>query len=173
MISYKEKLNKVKYFIFDVDGVLTDGLMYLLDDKFVRALNAKDGYAMQYAVKSGYKIFIITGGESQEVKKAMNLFGIDEVHLLSHDKVKVYEMLQAKYNFADEEVLYMGDDLNDFGVMQRVGVKTCPQDAVSEIKEICDYQSPLLGGKTCARDVIKQTLMVQGQWNDPARAYTW
>jgi 3-deoxy-D-manno-octulosonate 8-phosphate phosphatase (KDO 8-P phosphatase) len=163
-MSYKEKLNAVKYFIFDVDGVLTDGSVQLIGEGFIRTLNSKDGYALQYAAKKGYNIFVITGGSSQEVASRLLSAGAKEVHLHAKNKTKVYESLKNKYGFKDEEVLYMGDDIPDYPVLKVVGVATCPQDAAVEIKAISHYQSPYFGGKGCVRDVIEQTMRVQGKW---------
>lgn len=164
MISYKERLKKVTTFMFDVDGVLTDSSIILYNGEFLRKLNSKDGYALQYASKLGYKIIIVTGGNSEDVKSALLGLGINEVHLSSFNKLNVYNELKQKYNLSDEEVLYMGDDIPDYQVMNIVGVATCPQDAAIEIKAISHYQSPFNGGQTCVRDVIEQTLRVQHKW---------
>ena len=164
MISYKERLKKVTTFMFDVDGVLTDSSIILYNGEFLRKLNSKDGYALQYASKLGYKIIIVTGGNSEDVKSALLGLGINEVHLSSFNKLNVYNELKQKYNLSDEEVVYMGDDIPDYQVMNIVGVATCPQDAAIEIKGISHYQSPFNGGQTCVRDVIEQTLRVQHKW---------
>ena len=164
MTSYKEKLTKVTTFIFDVDGVLTDGTVTLIDDQVVRTLNSRDGYALQYAAKLDYKILIITGGNSEAVKKRLLALGVTEVCLEANNKLHVYDTLKAQYELNDEEILYMGDDIPDYHVMCKVGVATCPQDAAIEIKKISDYQSPKNGGKHCVRDVIEQTLRVQNKW---------
>lgn len=163
-MSYKEKLAQITTFIFDVDGVLTDGNVFLLKNEIVRVLNSRDGYALQHARKQGYNIFVITGGSSEEVAKRLLDLGVTEVKLKSSNKIKVYEELQQKYEFSDAEVLYMGDDIPDYKVLKRVGLSTCPQNAAVEVKQICDYQSPYDGGKYCVRDVIEQTLRVQKKW---------
>lgn len=163
-MSYKIKLNKINTFIFDVDGVLTDGSVYLINDEVGRVLNSRDGYALQYASKMDYKIFVITGGNSESVKKRLLGLGVTEVVLQAKNKIDVYENLKKKYDLKNENVLYMGDDIPDYNVMKQVGVATCPQDAAVEIKEISHYQSPYNGGRHCVRDVIEQTLRVQGKW---------
>jgi 3-deoxy-D-manno-octulosonate 8-phosphate phosphatase (KDO 8-P phosphatase) len=164
MISYKERLSAITTFLFDVDGVLTDGIVYPFKDDLLRGLNSKDGYAIQYAVKKGFRVFIVTGGSSEAVKQSLLHLGVTDVFLRSSNKIQVYEQLKAAYNLTDNEVAYMGDDLPDYQVMKHVGLAACPQDAVVEIKHISHYQSPLNGGKGCARDVIEQTLRVQEQW---------
>lgn len=164
MISYKEKLARISTFIFDVDGVLTNGDVMLIDDSVVRTLNSRDSYSIQYAAKLGYKVLIITGGDSESVKKRLLGLGATEVCLKASNKLHVYDTLKTKYGIEDEEVLYMGDDIPDYHVMTKVGVATCPQDAATEIKKISDYQSPKNGGRHCVRDVIEQTLRVQEKW---------
>ncbi len=164
MISYKEKLPNITTFIFDVDGVLTNGDILLMNDDIVRSLNSRDGYALQYAVKKGYTVLIITGGASEQVKTRLETLGVNEVRLRASNKLEVYVELKGKYNFTDDQVLYMGDDIPDYDVMKKVGVSTCPQDAAVEIKAIADYQSPFIGGRHCVRDVIEQALRVQGNW---------
>jgi len=163
-MSYKLKLKNIDTFMFDVDGVLTDGSVYLLNDEVGRVLNSRDGYALQYASKLSYKIFVVTGGNSESVKNRLMGLGVTEVVLKSKNKIDVYESLKKKYNLKDENVLYMGDDIPDYNVMKQVGVAACPQDAAVEIKSISHYQSPYNGGRHCVRDVIEQTLRVQGKW---------
>lgn len=163
-MSYKTKLKNIDTFMFDIDGVLTDGSVYLINNEVGRVLNSRDGYALQYASKMSYNIFIVTGGSSESVKKRLLGLGVTEVLLKSKNKIDVYESLKKKYNFNDENVLYMGDDIPDYNVMKQVGVAACPQDAAIEIKAISDYQSPYNGGRHCVRDIIEQTLRVQGKW---------
>lgn len=164
MTNYKQKLNNIKVFIFDVDGVLTTGEVFLFGDQMVRVFNSRDGYAIQFASKLGYQIFVITGGSNQSVQDRLLDLGVTEVRLRAANKLDVYRELQTKYGFSDSQVLYMGDDIPDYRVMELVGVSTCPQDAAIEIKTLADYQSPYNGGKHCVRDVIEQTLRVQGKW---------
>lgn len=171
-MSYKISLNNISTFIFDVDGVLTDGGVNLFTNEAVRSLNARDGYALQYASKMGYNIFIISGGNSEAVKLRLQAAGVKEVFLRAANKVKVYEDLKEKYELDDDEVLYMGDDIPDYNVMQKVAIAACPQDAAIEIKDIAHYQSPFNGGQHCVRDVIEQTLRVQDKWFK-AEAHEW
>lgn len=173
MENFKTKLNRVKAFIFDVDGVLTDGSVTLMPDgEQVRVMNIKDGYALQLAVKKGYKIGIISGGTSEMVRKRLNKLGINDVYLGSHTKIDTYNEFIATYDLNPDEILYMGDDIPDYEVMKRIGVPTCPNDSAPEIKDICLYVSDKLGGKGCVRDVIEQVLRVQGKWFDK-EGFTW
>ena len=165
MENFKTKLTRVKAFIFDVDGVLTDGSVTLMPDgEQVRVMNIKDGYALQLAVKKGYKIAIISGGKSEMVRKRLLGLGITDIYLGVHTKIDVYKELIEIYNISPEEILYMGDDLPDYEVMQRIGVPTCPNDSAVEIKDISIYISDKKGGEGAVRDVIEQVLRVQGQW---------
>lgn len=164
MISFKERLNDISTFIFDVDGVLTDGSVSLFKGEVVRTLNSRDGYALQYASKMGYNIFIISGGTSEDVENRLLNLGVTEVFMGSNNKIDVYNSVKSKHNIKDINVAYMGDDIPDYKVMQMVGLSACPQDAAVEIKHISHYQSPFLGGRHCVRDIIEQVLRVQGKW---------
>lgn len=167
MENFKTKLNHIKAFIFDVDGVLTDGSVTLMPDgEQVRVMNIKDGYAIQLAVKKGYKIAIISGGKSEMVRKRMNGLGVTDVYLGIHTKIDTYKEYIEINNLSPEQILYMGDDMPDYEVMKRVGVPTCPNDSAQEIKDISIYISQQKGGKGAVRDVIEQVLKVQGKWMD-------
>ena len=165
MKNFKEILSDVKLFVFDVDGVLTDGSVHCYNDgEQVRVMNIKDGYALQLAVKKGYRIGIITGGNSQTVKKALESLGIQDIFLAQHDKLQCYKDYINEHDLKEEEILYMGDDLPDYEVMKRVGLAVCPFNAAYEIKEICTYISNRNGGEACVRDVIEQVMRSQGTW---------
>ena len=172
MTSYKERLNHITTFLFDVDGVLTNGDVLLFQNELLRTFNSRDAYALQYAVKMGYKIMIVTGGNSEDVKNSLLRLGIQEVHLSSYNKLNVYADIKERHNLIDAEILYMGDDIPDYQVMKHAGVAACPQDAAVEIKAISHYQSPFNGGRFCVRDVIEQTLRVQKKWFT-AEAFEW
>lgn len=164
-MNFKQRLNKITTFIFDVDGVLTDGKVIVTESgELLRNLNSKDGYALQLAIKKGYRIVIISGGNNEAVKKALSRSGITDVFIRQHDKLECYKDYLNTNSLADEEMLYMGDDLPDWEVMKRVGVAVCPNDAATEIKEICVYISDKRGGEGCVRDIIEQTMRVQGTW---------
>lgn len=171
--SYKQNLRNIKTFIFDVDGVFTDGVVWLMaNGEQVRTANVKDGYAVQLAVKKGFRIAVISGGNSEAVRLRFQGLGVKDIFLSSHDKWVIFEKYVKENNLNPEEILYMGDDIVDYRVLKAVGVSTCPQDAAEEIRDICDYTSPHAGGKGCVRDVIEQTLKVQGLWMD-AEAHQW
>lgn len=163
--TYKERLTDVSTFIFDVDGVFTDGSVHLMPDgQLVRKLSVKDSYAVQYAIKKKYEICIITGGNSLAVQESLQYLGVRHIFLESRNKLAVYEKYIGEHDHRPENILYMGDDIPDYDVMKRVGVATCPSDASEEIKGISHYVSHYPGGGGCVRDIIEQTLKVQNMW---------
>jgi 3-deoxy-D-manno-octulosonate 8-phosphate phosphatase (KDO 8-P phosphatase) len=165
--SYKQYLPKINTFIFDVDGVLTNGMVTIMPDgQLIRQMNIKDGYALKTAVDKGYHIAIISGGKNEGVRTRLQNLGIKDVYLGAHDKIKQYRELVAKYNVKAEHVLYMGDDIPDLPVMQLVGLPCCPNDAAPELQKISKYISDKRGGEGCVRDIIEQVLRVQGKWKD-------
>jgi 3-deoxy-D-manno-octulosonate 8-phosphate phosphatase (KDO 8-P phosphatase) len=164
--SYKELMNKITTFIFDVDGVLTDNTVHVTPTgEMLRIMNIRDGFAMKAAVESGYHVCIISGGKNEGVRIRLKNLGIKDIHLASPDKVVTFKDYCQLYNIMSEQVLYMGDDIPDFHVMKLVGLPTCPQDAAQEIKAISKYISHVKGGKGAARDVIEQVMKVQGKWH--------
>ncbi|HBF89037.1 MAG TPA: 3-deoxy-D-manno-octulosonate 8-phosphate phosphatase [Bacteroidales bacterium] len=167
MSNFKELLSKVKAFAFDVDGVFAKSNFYLdAAGEYVRSMNIKDGYAVQLAVKKGYPIAIITGGNSLSVKKRFNDLGITDIYLNSSYKLDNFNDFRFKYNIEPENILYMGDDLPDYEVMKAVGIPTSPADAAEEIHSISRYISNIKGGEGCVRDVIEQVMRAQGKWMD-------
>jgi 3-deoxy-D-manno-octulosonate 8-phosphate phosphatase (KDO 8-P phosphatase) len=161
------KFNHITTFVFDVDGVLTDGSLLLLQDGLMaRRMNIKDGYALQLAVKKGYHVLIISGGNSPEVKERLTRLGITTIWMQVENKSKVLQEYMQQNGLAKEEVLYMGDDLPDRAVMLLTGIPCCPADAVQEIKEIAVYASHINGGEGCARDVIEKVLKLRGDWGE-------
>jgi 3-deoxy-D-manno-octulosonate 8-phosphate phosphatase (KDO 8-P phosphatase) len=160
------EFKKITTFIFDIDGVLTDGTVLILRDGLqARQMHVKDGFGLQMAMKNGYKVFIISGGISEESKKRLEYLGIKEIHIGIADKTKfVADLLKSK-KIKWEEVLYMGDDLPDLPLMNKVGLSSCPADAVNEVKAVVKYISPINGGWGCVRDVIEKVLKVNGHWN--------
>ncbi len=173
MSNYKEKLLKVNTFIFDYDGVLSDGQVILTSDgDALRTANVKDGYAMQLAIKKNYRIAIISGGFSESMKRRFEILKIKDVFLGVDKKIDVYNQYLETHNLEKENILFMGDDIPDYEIMLAAGVPTCPSDAVEEIKRVATYISHQSGGRGCVRDIIEQVLKVQGKWmNDDA--YHW
>jgi 3-deoxy-D-manno-octulosonate 8-phosphate phosphatase (KDO 8-P phosphatase) len=159
------EFRKVTTFIFDIDGVLTDGTLLVLRDGLqARQMHVKDGFGLQMAMKNGYRVFIISGGISEESKKRLEYLGIKEIHLGISDKTKFVADLLKNNKIKWEEVLYMGDDLPDLPLMAKVGLSACPADAANEIKSAVKYISPINGGLGCVRDAIEKVLKVNGHW---------
>jgi len=164
--SYKEIMHQITTFIFDVDGVLTDGTVTIFPDgELIRRMHTKDGFALKTAVDKGYHVCIISGGTNDAVKMRLKGLGINEIYLGAHNKTDQLNEYLNKYNIDPENVLYMGDDIPDFPVMKIVGLPACPNDAVQEIQNISKYISQKKGGKGCVRDVIEQVLKVQDKWH--------
>lgn len=165
-MSLLNQFKQVKCFAFDVDGVLTDGSLLLLNDgQMVRSMNTKDGYALQFAIKKGYHIIIISGGVNAEgARLRLNKLGITEVHFQATNKKQVLETYMQTHALTPEQVLFMGDDIPDYPAMATVGLPCCPSDAVAEIKSIAKYIAAQPGGKGCVREVIEKVLKLQGHW---------
>lgn len=175
MSNFKVKLNKIKAFVFDVDGVFTDGLVIATENgDLLRSHNAKDGYAVRVAALQNFPVAIITGGSSESIPKRFVQIGVDksDIYLKSHYKIPDFYDFCSRHNLKPDEVLFMGDDIPDIGILKICGISTCPADAVTEVKEICEYISIYSGGKGCVRDVIEQTLKVQGKWPENSEAYS-
>ncbi len=165
MLNFKERLNKITTIMFDVDGVLTDGKVLVMESgEMVRNIFSKDGYALNQAVAKGYRVVVISGGNNLAIKNALSRNGITDVFIREHDKLACYNEYKDVHSLSDENILFMGDDLPDYEIMTMAGIAACPNDAVSEIKGICQYVSPHKGGEGCVRDVIEQVMKVQGKW---------
>jgi 3-deoxy-D-manno-octulosonate 8-phosphate phosphatase (KDO 8-P phosphatase) len=165
MENFKSKLRKITTIIFDVDGVLTDGKVFFLAGQGpVRNMYTKDAFALQAAVKKGYRIAVITGGSSEIIREGLSGLGIQDIFMKQSDKLSCYKEYIYSNNLSDEEIMFVGDDLPDWEVMKRVGIAACPKDSAHEIKEISIYISDKKGGEGCARDVIEQVMRVRGDW---------
>ena len=172
MINYD--LTKIRALFFDVDGVLSaETIPQGTDGEPQRTVNVKDGYAMRLAQMSGLHVAIISGARVDSIRRRYELLKIDDVFLGCSIKTDTYEMLKQRYDLADEEVLFMGDDIPDYELMQRVGCPVCPADAAPEIKDISIYISHLRGGYGCVRDVVEQVLKAQGLWMADKKAFGW
>lgn len=173
-MNFKEALNNIHAFAFDVDGVLSANCIPTNNmGEPVRMVNIKDGYAIQLASKLGYPIAIITGAHTESIIHRYRALGVKDVYIGASRKTEqFYDFLQRR-SLKAEEVLYMGDDIPDYQVMKLCGLATCPRDAAAEIKAISHYISDHCGGEGCVRDVIEQTLAVHGHWMAHKDVYTW
>jgi len=165
MPFFKEELKQVKAFAFDVDGVLSSSVQNLsTDGNPIRTTNIKDGFAIVHALKMQYPIVIISGGYTEEVRLRYEKLGIKDIYLGVKDKVECLTDFLNLYGLKAENILFMGDDLPDYGVMKKVGVPVCPNDAVPEIRKLSKYISDRNGGEGCVRDVIEQVLRAHNHW---------
>lgn len=160
-----EVLNRIKCFVFDVDGVLTDGTVLALESgEQARSFNIKDGYGIEKALLAGYHVAIISGGNQVGVRKRLEFLKINHIHLGVKDKVVTMEGLCRDLSLSMQEVLFVGDDLPDYDVMKMVGLPCCPADATHEIREISLHVSAKNGGNGCVRDIIEMVMKKQGTW---------
>ncbi len=174
MSSIPYDLKKIRAFVFDVDGVLSPSTIPLSSDgEPLRMVNIKDGYALQLAIKYGYEIAIITGGNTRAVKIRFARLGIIDIFQGAAHKLPVLEEWMSSKSLKSEEVIYMGDDIPDLMAMRHVGLPCAPYDACSEAKSTALYISPFGGGYGCARDVIEQVMKAQGQWMTDIKAFGW
>jgi len=165
--SYKEYLQAITTFIFDVDGVFTDGsLLVTSEGEMLRKMNVKDGYALKVALQKGYHVCVITGGTNEGVRIRLKGLGVTDIYMGAHHKIDALNKYLENNSIDLKNVLYMGDDIPDIPPMKVVGLPTCPQNAVSEVKAVSKYISHIDGGEGCVRDVIEQVLKVQGKWMD-------
>ena len=172
MINYD--LSLIKAIIFDIDGVLSaETISMNAEGEPLRSINIKDGYAIQLAVKMGLHIAILSGAQTESVRRRYEGLGVPDIYLKSAVKIKVYDEFLAKYGLSDENVIYVGDDIPDYEVMSRCGCPCCPADAAPEIKGISTYVSHQNGGYGCGRDIIEQVLRAQGKWMKDKKAFGW
>ena len=159
-------LKNIKCFVFDVDGVLTNGTLIVMPDGLlIRTMNIRDGYALQLAIKKGYKVWIISGGQSDEVKQRLLQLGVLDVYMKVKDKAALLKELSILNNVPLQDMMFMGDDMPDYEVMQLVGLAACPSDASSDIKNIAVYKSIAKGGEGCAREIIEKVLKLNDHWD--------
>ncbi len=163
--NYKASLKNISTFVFDVDGVFTNNIVWLSQEGDpLRTANVRDGYAVQLAVKLGLRIVILSGGKGEATRKRFEGLGVKDIFLGAAVKLQVLTDFLHQHQIPASEVCYMGDDIPDLSVMKSVGLATCPADAVAEVKQIADYISPRNGGDGCVRDLLEQALKIKGLW---------
>lgn len=164
LMSILSRFKTITTFIFDMDGVLTDGSLSVTEN-WVRNMFVRDGYAIQLAVKMGFYLVIISGSDSPAVTERLKRLGVKHVFMNIKDKETLLKSFMSDNNLEMKEMLFMGDDIPDYYCMKLAGLAACPADAVSEIKSISHYISPFSGGKGCVRDVIEKVLKLNNKWS--------
>mgnify|MGYP002777707321 CR=1 FL=1 len=168
MTALQERFKQITTFIFDVDGVLTDGTVNALESgEQYRTFYIRDGYGIERAINAGYRVAILSAGNQVGVRKRLEFLKIKDIMMggPTDQKIHAYLGYLNRDKLTEEEVLYMGDDLPDFPVLRRPNLfSTCPADAADEIKAVCDYVSPMPGGRGAVRDVIEQVMKAQNKW---------
>ena len=165
MGNFKEDIARIRAFVFDVDGVMTDGgITVTPEGEFLRTFYAKDGYALSLALKKGYRIAIITGGRGKALQVRFDMIGIEHVYTNCHHKLKALHELRDIWGMEPDEIMYMGDDVPDLEPMTHVGMPVCPADAAMEVIGISRYVSQFNGGAGCVRDVVEQVMRARGDW---------
>lgn len=165
MSFFKDDLKQVRAMLFDVDGVLSSDISPLdANGDPMRTANVKDGFAIRLALESGFVVGVVTGGGQQSVKLRHRKLGVEFYYDNVRDKIAALDDFMSRTGIPGSEILFMGDDLVDYEIMRKVGIATCPSDAVPEIKLISRYISDRRGGEGCVRDVIEQVMRAQGRW---------
>ena len=171
--NFKERLAEVEAFVFDVDGVMTDGsIMPLPDGDFLRRYNAKDGYALSYAIKHGYKVCVISGGFGSLLASRMQRLGVKHLYTNCMDKIKAIREFAESEGVNLDNVIYVGDDIPDLECMREVGMPVCPADSAAEVIECSRYVSEFEGGRGAVRDIVEQVLRARGDWAKSSEGVT-
>ncbi|MBE6207271.1 MAG: HAD-IIIA family hydrolase [Rikenellaceae bacterium] len=173
MGNFKEDIARVEAMIFDVDGVMTDGrIIPTAEGDFIRCYNCKDGYALAYAIRHGYRVCVITGGYGKILERRLRMLGMQDFYIDCMDKISTLREYMKKYNLNPENVLYMGDDIPDLECMREVGMPVCPADSAAEVIECSRYVSEFEGGRGAVRDIVEQVLRARGDWAKSSEGVT-
>ena len=173
MGNFKEDIARVEAMIFDVDGVMTDGrIIPTAEGDFIRCYNCKDGYALAYAIRHGYRVCVITGGYGKILERRLRMLGMQDFYIDCMDKITTLREYMKKYDLKPENVLYMGDDIPDLECMREVGMPVCPADSAPEVIECSRYISEFEGGRGAVRDIVEQVLRARGDWAKSSEGVT-
>ena len=173
MGNFKEDIARVEAMVFDVDGVMTDGrIIPTAEGDFIRCYNCKDGYALAYAIRHGYRVCVITGGYGKILERRLRMLGMQDFYIDCMDKITTLREYMKKYDLKPENVLYMGDDIPDLECMREVGMPVCPADSAPEVIECSRYISEFEGGRGAVRDIVEQVLRARGDWAKSSEGVT-
>lgn len=165
MGNFKEDIARVEAFVFDVDGVMTDGgIIPTPDGDFIRRYYAKDGYAVASAIREGFKVCVISGGRGEMLRRRLEMLGVERMYLNCMDKIAAIREFMDDNNLDAQNVIYMGDDIPDLECMRLVGIPVCPADACMEVIEASRYVSEYNGGQGAVRDIVEQVMRAKGCW---------
>ena len=173
MGNFKEDIARVEAMVFDVDGVMTDGrIIPTAEGDFIRCYNCKDGYALAYAIRHGYRVCVITGGYGKILERRLRMLGMQDFYIDCMDKITTLREYMKKYDLKPENVLYMGDDIPDLECMREVGMPVCPADSAPEVIECSRYISEFEGGRGAVRDIVEEVLRARGDWAKSSEGVT-
>jgi len=167
-----EKASRIRLVVFDVDGVLTDGSLYIGDDgQEYKAFHSRDGHGIKMLLRQGVEIAIITGRTSRVVEHRMKNLGISHVYQGKLEKLPAFQELIQKLGVSEEQTAYVGDDVVDLPVMRRVGLAIAVQDAHPLVRQHSHWQTPNSGGRGAARDVCELIMEARGVLDDEMSRY--
>jgi len=173
MGNFKEDIARIEAMIFDVDGVMTDGrIIPTAEGDFIRCYNCKDGYALAYAIRHGYRVCVITGGYGKILEHRLRMLGMQDFYIDCMDKISTLREYMKKYNLNPENVLYMGDDIPDLECTREMGMPVCQADSAAEVIECSRYVSEFEGGRGAVRDIVEQVLRARGDWAKSSEGVT-
>jgi 3-deoxy-D-manno-octulosonate 8-phosphate phosphatase (KDO 8-P phosphatase) len=161
-----DRFSAIRAFAFDMDGVLTDGGLWLSESgEWIRRMHIRDGYALQLAVRMGYAVAVVSGSASKPVAGRLKKLGVTDIHMGVDDKAACLGMLMSAWGLPHEAVLFMGDDVPDLPALTAAGLGCCPSDACRDVRETAAYVSSFRGGEGCVRDVIERVMRCRGDWH--------
>lgn len=166
------KLKKVRLFLCDVDGVLTNGTVLMGDGKEFKSFNIQDGLGLLLLMRSGVKVGWVSNRPSTVTQQRAEELGITFLIQDKQSKVEAIETLLAKENFAWADVCYIGDDIVDLGALKRAGVAVAVANAIDEAKKLADYVTQARGGDGAVRETVKLVLRAQGKWQDIVKHFS-
>ena len=167
-----EKAAQIRLLIFDVDGVLTDGSLFLGDDgQEYKAFHSRDGHGIKMLLSQGVEVAIITGRTSEVVRHRMENLGVTRLYQGQHDKTQAFRQLLEELQLSAAQVAYVGDDVVDLPVMRQVGLAIAVQDAHPLVKQHAHWQTPSGGGRGAARDVCEMLLEAMGKLDEEMAKY--
>ncbi|PKN35311.1 MAG: phenylphosphate carboxylase subunit delta [Deltaproteobacteria bacterium HGW-Deltaproteobacteria-19] len=169
---WKEKLEKIKLLLLDVDGVLTDGRIIMDDDgREIKHFDVRDGHGIKILQRFDIDVVFLTGRKSSVVEHRARDLGVQEVHQQIWDKVAAFEGIIQRRGLTADQVAFMGDDIVDIPLQRRVGFSAAPADAEEVVRRSVDYVTGRPGGRGAVREVCELILRGRGVWDEVARRY--